>query len=298
MNYIVLALNYVLPHHLLSRMMYRFSRMRWEPLRTLSIRFVVRRYGLHLAEAAPADVNDRQAYPHLNSVFTRALQPQARPICNARSLCCPADGRISQIGKIHGESVFQAKGKQFSLTTLLGGSEQRAQAFANGDFATIYLSPKDYHRVHMPLTGQLMEMVYIPGRLFSVSPFCTEKIPQLFARNERLVCVFDTASGPMAVILVGALFVGSISTVWSGQITPRRGQHRTVEQWRYGKETLVQLEKGAELGRFNFGSTVIVLLGKEQIHWAENAASEVAVRMGESLGNLRERGYTESTGVA
>jgi len=230
---------------------------------------------------------DPDAYPDFNSFFTRALRPEARPIVQeTEQICFPADGAISQLGDIQGEQIFQAKGHTYSLIELLGGSEERAQPFVGGRFATTYLSPGDYHRVHMPLSGRLMEMMYIPGRLFSVAPDYTESVPRLFVRNERVTCIFQTEVGAMAVVLVGAIFVGSIETVWAGEITPPRGKGIKVTSYAAG-DNVIQLERGEELGRFNMGgSTIIVLFGPECVKWQSGLVSDMRVKFGQSLGRV------------
>jgi len=215
------AILYLLPHHALSRLVQWSARFRHLPFRKFFVRWFIRHYHVDMSEAMEPDPD---AYPDFNSFFTRALRPAARPIVQETGwICCPNDGAIIQLGDIQGTQIFQAKGHAYSLIELLGGSEERARPFMNGRSATMYLSPGDYHRVHMPLAGRLLEMTYIPGRLFSVSPGHTEAVPRLFARNERVVCIFQTETGPMAVVLVGAIFVGSIETVWASEITPPRG---------------------------------------------------------------------------
>jgi phosphatidylserine decarboxylase len=196
---------------------------------------------------------------------------------------CPADGAISQLGLIEHGRLFQAKGHDFSLTALLGGDAELAAPFMGGQFATVYLSPKDYHRVHMPITGTLREMIYIPGRLFSVNQTTAENVPGLFARNERVACIFDTERGPMAVVLVGAMIVASIETVWAGLVTPPKRELKSVRYDAAARGPVV-LEKGAEMGRFKLGSTAIVLFGPEQVQWAEHLAAGTAVRMGQQMG--------------
>lgn len=227
------------------------------------------------------------AYPDFNTFFTRPLQPGARPIVTASdAIACPADGRISQLGDVEKGRLLQAKGRSFDLLTLLGGSPQRAELFSHSRFVTIYLSPKDYHRVHMPFTGQLRETVYIPGRLFSVSPRTTHAIPNLFARNERLVAIFDTAIGPMAVILVGAMFVAGIETVWSGLIP----HHKQIIEQDYSTASPMQditLARGTEMGRFNMGSTVILLFPPDRIDLAAHLMANTPVKVGEPLAVIR-----------
>ena len=276
-------LQYLIPQHLLSRLVGRLadSRIRW--IKNAFILLFQRIYGINMNEALQEDAT---AYPSFNAFFTRALKPDARPIDPDPShLVCPADGAISQLGKIDYGRIFQAKGHSYSLTSLLGGSQDRARPFLNGQFATIYLSPKDYHRVHMPLDGKLTEMVYVPGDLFSVNDATVSEVPNLFARNERLVAIFDTAAGPMAMVLVGAMIVAGIETVWAGQVAPKP---RTIETYRYDAQepTPIVLAKGEEMGRFKLGSTVILLFGHDQIDWLKQYRNGSNTRLGQSLGQL------------
>jgi phosphatidylserine decarboxylase len=272
----------LLPHHALSRAVQWSARCRRFPLRKTFTHWFIRHYHVNMSEALEPDPD---AYPDFNSFFTRALHPQARPVVQeAGQICCPNDGAVSQMGDIQGERIFQAKGNTYSLLELLGGSQERARAFIGGRFATMYLSPGDYHRVHMPLAGVLVETVYIPGRLFSVSPDYTESVPRLFARNERVVCIFETEAGPMAVVLVGAIFVGSIETVWAGEITPPRGKGIKLTRYVAGDST-IQLERGAELGRFNMGgSTIIVLFGPGRVMWQAGLVAGTRIQLGQVLG--------------
>ncbi|MGB5427454.1 MAG: archaetidylserine decarboxylase [Gammaproteobacteria bacterium] len=275
---------YLLPHHPLSRIVQWSTRCRHFPLRKSVTRWFVRHYNVNMSEALETDSS---AYPDFNSFFTRALHPEARPVVQETGqICFPADGAISQLGNIQGLQIFQAKGHTYSLVELLGGSEERAQPFMGGRFVTTYLSPGDYHRVHMPLSGHLMEMAYIPGRLFSVAPDYTESVPRLFARNERVACIFQTEAGPMAVVLVGAIFVGSIETVWAGEITPPRGKGIKVTSYS-ASDNVIQLERGEEMGRFNMGgSTIIVLFGAGCVNWQSGLVPEMRVKFGQSLGRV------------
>lgn len=274
---------YLAPHHLLTRYMHRLTRVRAPWFKNRQIRWFVRRYQVDMSIAAEANP---LAHPDFNSFFTRPLKPDARTIVSGHNaIACPADGKISQIGDVKNGRLFQAKGFYFDLLTLLGGSETRARPFQGSRFVTVYLSPRDYHRVHMPLSGRLRETIYIPGRLFSVSPRTTQAIQGLFARNERLVAIFDTAIGPVAVILVGAMFVAGIETVWSG-LFPHSKQ--IVEQ-HYGAahhREEVTLERGQEMGRFNMGSTVIVLFPTDRVELAPALAPDAPVKMGELLGTV------------
>ena len=270
---------YLLPHHQLSRLIGCAAECRAPWFKSRLIAWFSRRYQVDMREAAVEDLN---AYEHFNAFFTRALKEGARPLdATPGAILCPADGAISQLGKIEHGRIFQAKGHSYSVLELLGGDAERAAPFMGGDFATVYLSPKDYHRVHMPLAGTLKEMVYVPGRLFSVNQTTAENVPELFARNERVVCLFDTERGPMAVVLVGAMIVASIETVWAGLVTPPRRELKSV---RYDQpQGPIQLDKGAEIGRFKLGSTAIVLFGPEQVQWAASLGETSPVRMGQQL---------------
>lgn len=274
-------LQYLLPQHTISRVVHRISRSRRIPGLRPTMRWFVRRYGVRMDEAAEPNLD---AYPSFNSFFTRALRDGVRPLPQNPALpCSPVDGYVSQVGKVRNGRVFQAKGQLYSLQELLGGDEARAAPFVGGDFATLYLSPGDYHRIHMPLGGQLEEMVHIPGRLFSVAPVCVREIPRLFARNERVVCVFDTDLGPMAVIMVGAINVGSIETVWAGEVTPPQGRQIAATRYPQSGDRAIRLERGAELGRFNLGSTVIVLFGRERVRWSKALGPQQPVLLGQPL---------------
>lgn len=275
---------YIMPHHLFSRIVQWGARCRYLPLRKSITHWFIRNYNVDMSEALHPNLD---AYPDFNSFFTRALRSEARPIARgAEQVCCPSDGTISQLGDIQGQQIFQAKGYNYSLVELLGGSEERAQPFIGGRFAITYLSPGDYHRVHMPLPGRLVEMAYIPGRLFSVAPDYTESIPRLFARNERVVCIFQTEAGSMAVILVGAIFVGSLETVWAGEIAPPRSKGMKVTSYTTD-DNPIQLKKGEELGRFNMGgSTIIVLFGPGQVKWQPKLGAGSSVQSGQALGYM------------
>jgi len=273
-------LQYLLPHRALSRLVYWATRWTWRPWKNFLIRRLIRAYRVDMTEAIEPDP---AAYASFNAFFTRALTADARPQpLEPRAIASPADGTVSQIGVIDDGRVLQAKGLDFSTEELLGG-ETAAIAYAHGNFATIYLSPRDYHRVHMPLAGTLVETVHVPGRLFSVAPFTVDAVPRLFARNERLVCHFDGDFGPFAVVLVGALLVSSIQTVWSGLEVPPYASSITRKNWR---ERAIRLERGAELGRFNMGSTVILLLPSGRAIWNGKMAAATRVRVGNLLGQL------------
>jgi phosphatidylserine decarboxylase len=281
----VTALTYVLPHRLLSALARALAYSRRPALKQWLIDAVVRRFGVDLSEAAEPDP---RAYPSFNAFFTRALKPGARtPDPDPRALLMPADGRISQCGAITADAdgtgrIFQAKGQSFTAAELLA-DDAAAEPYADGLFATIYLSPRDYHRVHMPWTGKLLETVHGPGRLFSVGPAAVRIVPRLFARNERLVCHFATDFGPMAVVMVGALLVSGVETTWSGVEIPRYGDAVTVKDYR-GSD--ITLERFAEMARFNYGSTVIVLLPDGVAQLAPGLQAESHVKLGERLATL------------
>jgi phosphatidylserine decarboxylase len=284
-------LQHLLPQHLLSRLVGRLADSRIGWIKNSFILLFNRIYAINMSEAAEESPT---AYPSFNAFFTRALKPEARPIdLDPSLLVSPVDGAISQLGKIDYGRIFQAKGHSYSLTSLLGGNQDRAQPFINGQFATIYLSPKDYHRVHMPIEGRLLEMVYVPGDLFSVNNATVAEVPNLFARNERLVAIFDTAAGPMAMVLVGAMIVAGIETVWSGQMAPKL---RTIETSRYDSHSPepIILAKGAEMGRFKLGSTVILLFGAKNIEWLKQYHTGNNTRLGQPLASLLRAGQPSS----
>jgi len=278
-------LQYVLPHRLLSRGVYWATRWTWQPWKNFLIGRVVKSYDVDMTQALQPDAF---AYPTFNAFFTRALRAGARCApADREAIACPADGRISQLGAIRDGRIFQAKGQDFSVAELLG-DDAEAQKYTNGQFITVYLSPRDYHRVHAPLAGTLRETLHIPGRLFSVAPAPVQHVPRLFARNERLVCHFDGSEPgqknmPFAVIMVGAMLVSGVETVWSGVEIPPYANAITRKDWR-GKG--LQLERFAELGRFNMGSTVIVLLPAAVAAWEPTLQTEAAVRVGQQIGRI------------
>ena len=272
---------YPLPQHAISRLVFRLTRIETPWFKNALIRWFADTYRVDWQEAVHTHPED---YASFNAFFTRALREGARPLAAGEDTpVCPADGGISQLGGIEQDAVFQAKGHTFSVTELLGGDAARAAEFRDGSFITVYLSPRDYHRVHMPLAGTLRETVYIPGRLFSVAAHTVRTIPRLFARNERLVAIFDTDAGPMAMVLVGAINVAAIETVWSGLVTPPPRPNVEVDDWRAAG---IALARGAEMGRFNMGSTVILLFGRQRVEWLESLQAGQAVRMGEAIGRL------------
>jgi phosphatidylserine decarboxylase len=271
---------YALPHRALSRLVYWATRWTWAPWKNFLIGRVVKAYGVDMSQAAQADPF---AYPSFNAFFTRSLKPGARPIAaDERVIACPADGRISQYGSIRDGRIFQAKGQDFSAAELLG-NEATATPYKHGQFITVYLSPRDYHRVHAPLSGTLRETVHIPGRLFSVAPFAVEAVPRLFARNERLVCHFDGVHGPFVVVMVGAMLVSGVETVWSGVEIPPYASAVVHMDWR-GKG--IRLERGAELARFNMGSTVILLLPSGGAEFDSGLSVQMPVEMGMPIGHI------------
>ncbi|MBN7795563.1 archaetidylserine decarboxylase [Parahaliea mediterranea] len=284
MDSLFILLQHLVPQQLLSRAVGALARARhprW--LKNWVIRRFVNRFRVDLSEA---EEPNPEAYATFNDFFTRPLREGARPLADA-DIVCPADGRISQIGDIAEHSIFQAKGRSYSTWSLLGGDEGWAERFRNGSFATIYLSPRDYHRVHMPLAGKLLASRYIPGELFSVNAVTAGGVEHLFARNERLVCYFDTEAGPMAMVLVGAMIVAGIETVWEGQVAPppRRILHRDFSV----APAPVALGKGEEMGRFKLGSTVILLFPEGAMAWDERYAAGTPTRLGESLAALSPR---------
>lgn len=273
---------YLIPQHLLSRLVGYIADCDWPWVKNNFIAWFIGRYQVDMREAVdPEPLN----YKNFNAFFTRELQAEARPIAtDANTIVCPADGAISQLGTISHGRIFQAKGQDYSLVELLGGDEDIAQPFQHGSFATVYLSPKDYHRVHMPLAGKLKTMVYVPGDLFSVNGTTADNVPRLFARNERAVCIFDTEIGPMAIVLVGAMIVAGIETVWSGQVTPIKRQIRTHQY--LSRRKTISLKKGEEMGRFKLGSTAIVLFGPDAMAWLDDYRAGSATRMGAAMGSI------------
>ena len=270
---------YLLPKGALTNFAGRVAGAKGGAMTTRLIRWFVVRYNVNMDEALDPDITH---YTSFNDFFTRALRPGARPIAQA-DYVCPVDGRISQFGTIDKDQIFQAKGHQFSTTALVGGDAALAAQFEHGSFANLYLSPRDYHRIHMPCDGRLTRMIYVPGELFSVNPTTARGIPGLFARNERVVCVFDTANGPFVMTLVGATIVGSMATVWHGVVNPpRSGQ---VRDWSYANDHIV-LKKGEELGRFLLGSTVVMLFPKDTLQFNPAWQPAGPVQLGEVLGNL------------
>ncbi|WP_415901918.1 archaetidylserine decarboxylase [Neptuniibacter sp. QD29_5] len=271
---------HVVPQHLLSRLVGKIADCQTPWVKNTFIKWFAKKYQINMTEAREESPTN---YPSFNAFFTRELKDGARTIDrDSANITSPADGAISQLGKIEHGRIFQAKGRGYGLATLLGGDQERAKDFIDGEFATIYLSPRDYHRVHMPVKGTLTHTTYVPGDLFSVNQTTAEGVDQLFARNERLVAYFDTEYGPMAMVLVGAMIVASIETVWSGQEAPalKRPVHTSFSPT---SPEPITLEKGEEMGRFKLGSTVVLLFGKEQISWAEELTAESPVELGKMI---------------
>lgn len=272
---------YLLPKKLLTMLAGAFAGARLGPVTHAAIRKFVQKYKVNMEEAADPRI---ESYATFNDFFTRPLREGARPLANA-PFVCPVDAAISQFGPIEHDQLFQAKGHSYSTRALVGGDQQLAHRFDHGHFATLYLAPRDYHRIHMPCQGRLKRMIYIPGALFSVNPLTARHVPSLFARNERLVCEFECEHGPMVMVLVGATIVGSMATVWHGQVNPPRTQ--APREWRYDNEDIV-LAKGAEMGRFQLGSTVVLLFPQNVLSFTPDWAPTKPVRLGEAMATVIE----------
>jgi phosphatidylserine decarboxylase len=270
---------YLLPKQAMTALAGKFASSRGGAMTQRTIRWFVRRYGVNMDEAANPDI---ASYATFNEFFTRALKPGARPLADA-DLICPVDGAISQFGGIEHDQIFQAKGHRYSIAALVGGHAELAARFDHGSFATLYLSPRDYHRIHMPCDGRLTRMIHVPGDLFSVNPTTARGVPELFARNERVVCVFETPRGPFVLVLVGATIVGSMATVWHGVVNPPRVQE--VREWQYG-ESPVHLKKGEEMGRFLLGSTVVMLFPQGPLKFNPDWAPARSIRLGEAMASI------------
>ena len=268
---------YLLPKQALTALAGKFAGARAGGLTTAVIRWFVGRYGVDMGEAVNPDI---AAYASFNEFFTRPLKAAARPLADA-GFICPVDGAISQFGAIERDQIFQAKGHHYSTAALVGGDAGLAAQFRDGSFATLYLSPKDYHRIHMPCDGRLLRMIHVPGELFSVNPVTARGVPGLFARNERVVCVFESAGGPFVLALVGATIVGSMATVWHGVVNPPRPGH--LREWHYGDQQL-RLQQGEEMGRFLLGSTVVMLFPQGALKFNPQWSPQGPIRMGETMG--------------
>ncbi|MCG6932464.1 MAG: archaetidylserine decarboxylase [Gallionella sp.] len=269
---------YLMPKQALTALAGKFANARLGGLTTAVIRRFVARYGVNMQEAANSDI---ASYASFNEFFTRPLRADARPLADA-DFICPVDGAISQVGAIEHGDIFQAKGHSYTATALVGGDAELAAQFADGSFATLYLSPRDYHRIHMPCSGRLRRMIYVPGALFSVNPKTVRGVPGLFARNERVVCVFDGEFGQFVLVLVGATIVGSMATAWHGVVNPPRS--RTVREWRYDDKEIT-LNKGEEMGRFLLGSTVVMLFPQDTLRFNPEWSHARAVCLGEAMGS-------------
>jgi phosphatidylserine decarboxylase len=268
---------YLIPKQAITALAGKFASARAGRLTTNVIRWFVARYQVNMEEAANPDI---QSYASFNAFFTRALRSDSRPLAPA-DFICPVDGAISQFGAIERDQIFQAKGHHYSTAALVGGDRDLAAQFEDGSFATLYLSPKDYHRIHMPCDGRLTRMIYVPGALFSVNPTTARSVPGLFARNERVVCVFESEQGPFVLTLVGATIVGSMATVWHGVVNPpRAGQLR---EWHYDQQQVV-LKKGDEMGRFLLGSTVVMLFPHQTLDFNPTWTPARPIRLGEMMG--------------
>ncbi|MGH8181014.1 MAG: archaetidylserine decarboxylase [Steroidobacteraceae bacterium] len=278
------AMQHLLPQHFLSRQVHRLARSRVKPFKNALIGSFMRHFHPDMSDAADPEPRD---YPSFNAFFTRSLRPGSRP-CDPdpRALACPVDGTVSQIGRLDGSILLQAKGHHYSVEALLGDTPDWARRFAGGSFATLYLAPYNYHRIHMPAAAALRAAWFIPGRLFSVNTVTAAAVPGLFARNERVICAFEEGSLSFALALVGALFVGSIATVWHGDVTPCSPRRATELPLNTGRAPM-RLERGAELGRFNMGSTVILLLPPGAAQWLPELAPGSPVRVGQTIARLR-----------
>jgi phosphatidylserine decarboxylase len=275
-NRLAVMPQYLLPKRVLTVLAGKFANLRGGALTHGMIRKFVAHYGVDMSEAAEPDI---ERYATFNDFFTRPLREGVRPIAPA-PFVCPVDAAISQFGPIEHDQIFQAKGHSYSTRALVGGDQSLAHRFDHGHFATLYLAPRDYHRIHMPCDGRLVRMIYIPGDLFSVNPLTARHVPSLFARNERVVCVFETPFGPFVNVLVGATIVGSVATVWHGVVNPPRS--RDIREWRYDDQQIV-LAKGAEMGRFLLGSTVVMLFPRNVLTFVSDWAPSRPVRLGEAM---------------
>jgi len=274
---LAVLLQYLLPKQALTALAGRFAGARAGALTTAVIRWFVGRYGVNMSEAANPDI---AGYATFNEFFTRPLKSGARPLAQA-DFICPVDGAISQFGAIERDRIFQAKGHSYSTTALVGGDAELAAQFQDGSFATLYLSPKDYHRIHMPCDGRLTRMIHVPGDLFSVNPVTARGVPGLFARNERVVCVFEGERGPFVMVLVGATIVGSMATAWHGVVNPPRPGH--LREWRYEDQQLL-FKQGDEMGRFLLGSTVVMLFPRDTLRFNPEWVAQRPIRLGEMMG--------------
>jgi phosphatidylserine decarboxylase len=275
---IAVLAQYIMPKQAITMLAGKLANLKAGKLTTAVIRWFVQRYNVNMAEAAEPNIS---AYQTFNEFFTRPLKNDARPLANA-DFICPVDGAISQFGKVEADQIFQAKGHYYSTTALLGGDENSARKYQNGHFACLYLSPKDYHRIHMPCDGTLQHMTYVPGALFSVNPTTAQGVPGLFARNERVVCEFHSEQhGNFVMVLVGATIVGSMATTWHGIVNPPRSAN--IRKWSYDNQNIT-LKQGDEMGKFLLGSTVVMLFPKDSLSFNEEWHAEKSIRLGEAMG--------------
>ena len=287
-NRLFIIFQYLIPQHFITRMVAYIANCNTPWIKDNLIDWFIKKYSVDMTEAEKETSFD---YKNFNDFFTRALKQNIRPINTDKNIIVsPVDGSISQVGKVSSGRIFQAKGHSYSLLELMGGNKADANAFEEGSFSTIYLAPKDYHRIHMPLNGTLKKMIYIPGKLFSVNKLTTENVPQLFSKNERVVCLFDTEIGSVAIVLVGAMIVGSIETTWAGQVTPFK---KEIKSFSYNNPNpeIIQINKGEEFARFKLGSTAIVLFERNKINWNETLTIDSDIKMGQNLANK----YQEQT---
>ena len=288
-----ITLQYMMPKHAISRLVGKFAAAEAGWLTTRAIKSFIKAYGINMSEAKLKNAEDFKTF---NDFFTRELEEGARTLDNNEAtLCYPVDGAISQQGDIVDGQLIQAKGFNYSLTSLLGGDEKTAEPFQGGKFSCIYLAPKDYHRIHMPMAATLREMIYVPGELFSVNPLTANNVPNLFARNERVVAIFDTKHGKLAMVLVGATIVASIETTWAGTITPPAG--KDIFRWSYPSEGVdaIHFEKGDEMGRFKLGSTVVSTFSPDMIEFNKDAGPETVTRLGEHYADVVKNSGNESS---
>jgi phosphatidylserine decarboxylase len=276
---------YIIPQHYLTSLVYRITRSEIPWLKNNLIKIFIRVFDVDMTLAKNPDP---ESYSSFNTFFTRELSPKARPIkLDDYAILCPVDGSVSQIGQIQNDTIIQAKGKSYTLKDLLV-KDKLVKMFSDGTFATLYLSPKDYHRIHMPMTGQLSRMIYVPGNLFAVNSHTVRVVDSVFAKNERVINIFNTEIGPIAMVMVGALNVGSMETVWAGQITPAQNidKNRVINDTKYSGDG-IELGQGQEMGRFNMGSTVILLFPKDVMEWDAGMMAEKVIVMGEDIGSVK-----------
>ncbi|WP_200907852.1 archaetidylserine decarboxylase [Pseudoalteromonas sp. UCD-33C] len=281
-----IAMQYAMPKHFISRMVGKLAAAKAGGLTTALIKLFIKQYKIDMSEAK---YPDPAHYKTFNEFFTRPLKEGIRPLAEESDIIAhPVDGAISQLGDVVDGQIIQAKGHDYSLQALLGGKEEDTAPFLGGKFATIYLAPKDYHRIHMPVDGTLSKMIYVPGDLFSVNPLTAQNVPNLFARNERVVAIFETEIGPLAMVLVGATIVASIETIWAGTVTPPAG--KDVFSWNYPTtgDNAITLKKGEEMGRFKLGSTVILAWGANQADFLSDQHPETVTRMGTPFAKIND----------